>query len=301
MSCFRRLASAATVAVALVSCVPAEGEDDFGENSPMAAIQAAGVLRVAVPAGRPPFAAGEAPEVEGFSVDLARAVADDLGVDLSVATLEVEEMREAVAGGDPTEFGDGRVDIAFTFEPLTQELFKVTSVQEGFEVTTPYYVAHQRLLVPAGSGLEQVDDLGGRRVCSLLDPVAGVSLVTLEATVETLGAAAPGDCAEALAGEEADAATALDDALATVAALLRQEGAALDVSIVGDQLSTVGYPVLVDQGMAGYVSSLLNEIEEAGTWTEAYERWVEPLAGEPAAPPGITLEDAAALYPIELE
>lgn len=279
-------------ALLFASCVPAEGELDFGENSPMAAIQSAGVLRVAVPADRPPFASGDSVEAEGFAVDLARQLANRLGVELSVATLPISEMQEAVGGSDPTEFGDGRVDIAFTLEPLTQDLYKVTSQDEGFEVTTPYYVAHQRLLVPVG-GADDLDDLEGKTVCSILHPVAGVPVEELVPGVEVVTATAPAECTKT----GAEAMTAFDDVLLTAKALLGSVGP--DTEIVGDQLATVGYPLIVDQGMAGYVSGMLNEIEEGGAWTQAYEDWIQPLSGDEAVPPEITLEDAAAIYPSE--
>ncbi|MDQ3955152.1 MAG: transporter substrate-binding domain-containing protein [Actinomycetota bacterium] len=276
--------------------MPAEGEAEFGENSPMAAIQSAGVLRIAVPAERPPFASGDSPEVEGFTVDLARELADRLEVELSVATLSVDEMQEAVGGSDPTEFGDGTVDIAFTLEPLTQELYKITSQEQGFEVTTPYYVAHQRLLV-RDEQTENLEDLDGATVCSILHPVAGVPVDELVDGAEVKAATTPMNCARAIVQNDAEAMTAFDDVLLTTKALLDSGG--VDMEIVGDQLATAGYPLIVDQGMAGYVSGVLNEIEEAGAWTQAYEDWIQGLSGAEAVPPEITLEDAAAIYPVE--
>lgn len=295
MRAFHRSTWAIVCALLFASCVPAEGEADFGENSSLAAVQSAGVLRVAVPADRPPFASGDSLEAEGFTVDLARELADRLGVELSVATLPLDEMYEAVGGDDPTEFGDGRVDVAFTLEPLTQEIFKITSQENGFEVTTPYYVSHQRLLVPVGD--DNLHDLGGKTVCSILHPMAGVPVDELVDDVDVNVATDPLDCARDLAKNNAHAMTAFDDLLLTTKALLGSRGD--DMEIVGDQLATSGYPVIVDQGMAGYVSGMLNEIEEAGDWAQAYEDWIQPLSGAEAVPPEITLEDAAAIYPSE--
>lgn len=287
-------------ALALASCVPAEGEsEEFGENSPMAAIQSAGVLRVGVPPDRPPFASGVDREAEGFAIDLARELANDLGVDLEVTTLPPVAMHDAVGGIYPSEHGDGSVDIAFALEPLTQELFKLTSQAQGFEVTTPFYLAHQRLLVSTDMNFEELGDLNGKSVCSLLHPIAGVAIEELEHGVKVEAATAPSTCAEQLTEGSVEAVTALDDVLLTTKALLLEEDGP-PTEIVGDQLSTAGYPVLVDRGMAGYVSEVLNEIEESGAWAEAYARWIKPLSGTDAEPPQVTLEDAASIYPAEI-
>jgi ABC-type amino acid transport substrate-binding protein len=298
MSTLKRMVPVVLCAVALSSCVPAEGEDEFGENSAMAAIQAAGVLRVGVPPDRPPFASGEDLEAQGFVVDLAQELADDLGVDLEVSTIPPVAMHDAVGGPDPGVHGDGSVDVAFNLEPLTQELFKLTSEKQGFEVTTPFYLAHQRLLVGADASVEELGDLSGKSVCSLLHPVASVDLEEIQEGVQVEVGTAPSACAERLMQGSADAVTALDDVLLTTKALLGND--APPTTIVGDQLATAGYPVLVDKGMAGYVSGLLNEIEESGAWLDAYNRWIGPLSDEVGEPPQVTLEDAASIYPAEI-
>src|SRR3712207_2744280 len=100
MSSFKKVAAGCALLVIAGACVPstAEVERTFGENSPMAAIQADGTLVVAVPPDSPPFAFSEAAgEPTGFLVDLATHLAADLDVEVDYVEAPSEEMVSLVA------------------------------------------------------------------------------------------------------------------------------------------------------------------------------------------------------------
>lgn len=291
----------ACVVLMAPGCVPSttEAERTFGENSPMTAIQAEGRLVVAVPPDSAPFAfTDEAGDPQGFVVDLARYLADALGVEAEFIEAPSEEMGRLVGGDEPREIGDQQADLAFPLTTITNQTYKADAGTLGFDVTTPYFVSHQRLLVPAGSPIEDVDDLAGKTVCSFIDPEVGVPLEKLQPEAEVLDVSSPVECAVALDKETVDAAAADEvDLLAVLHALEKRSGAS-GFHIVGDQATTQGYSPYVVRGMAAFASTVFNDVKDDGRWLEAYERWMTPLAGttEVEAPP-LTLEEAAALYP----
>jgi ABC-type amino acid transport substrate-binding protein len=72
--------------------------------------------------------------------------------------------------------------------------------------------------------------------------------------------------------------------------------------ITGDALSTEGYGAAATTdlpGLAGFVNGALAAAKGDGRWTRAYNRWVAPYTNDPnPQPPALTLQDAAALFPI---
>jgi hypothetical protein len=74
----------------------------------------------------------------------------------------------------------------------------------------------------------------------------------------------------------------------------------------GEELSTAGIGALVRQGAATFatlVSQVFNEADAEGDWSEFYETWLAEyfVDPDPTNVPIMTVEDAAALYPSDLE
>ena len=94
-------------------------------------------------------------EFEGFDVDVARAIAEHLGVageDVEFVGVTSEEREEAILSGE--------VDLVLASYSITEE----RKTEIGF--AGPYYVAHQDILVPGDdTGVQGVDDLDGQRIC----------------------------------------------------------------------------------------------------------------------------------------
>jgi ABC-type amino acid transport substrate-binding protein len=268
----------------------------------MAAIQAEGTMVIAVPADATPFAFSEnGGEPQGFLVELGNQLAETLEVEAEYITSDSEEMYALVSGADPRLVGDQEADAAFPLVTITEETYKATSRELGFDVTTPYFVGHQRLLVPPGSSIESTKDLAGTTVCSLLDPVTGFDLSKTIEGAEILDVGTIPECAAALKKGTVDAATAVDLDLVRMLADLEERGAT-GFEIVGEQLTTQGYAPIVVRGMAGFASAVFNDARSDGRWVGAYEEWIGPLTKEEdVETPGLTLEEAAALFPMPAE
>jgi ABC-type amino acid transport substrate-binding protein len=281
---YRSLLLICAVGLALAACEPPPIDDDSinrydpAENL-MGEIQRDGLLRVGVLAGLPPWSSDDA----GFTVDLGRMVADELGVDVTYVSAESDELIEMVRNGD--------VHLAFPMVPITEGLL------EDNGLTDPYWVAHQRLLVPAGEPISGVDDLDGAAVCSLATEGVEVDIATLNPDVGEVIEADAAGCLEALQSGEVQAVTGPDILLL---ALKAQEP---DSELVGDQLSTEGYGAVVGQGTGGFngfVDAVLSEADREGRWADLYAKWVTPVSGDsPPDFPTMTLEEAAALFPLE--
>lgn len=267
----------------LGACVPAEEEDQFvryKSDTTMGRIQDRGELVAGIDPSLPPFSDTS----DSFVVEFARYLADELRVELKVVEIDSESALSAVKKGE--------ADIVFPLIPITERLAR----QNAF--TTPYWVGHQRLLAGTASGIETVEDLAGKVVCE--GPAADSSI---NIDVSELGSGADvtseGDCSESLRAGSSDAVTGPDPYLISVASQLP------GTAIVGEELTTFGYGAVVRKGaadMQDFVSGTLGESKSEGKWLKFFNDHISEYANatDPTAP-DLTLEEAATLYPRELE
>lgn len=115
------------------------------------AIQERGRWRVGMDPSFPPFEMlDENGAPVGFDVDLAHALADQLGVELEIVATGFDGLVDAVQVG--------RVDSVISALPLDPRL------TQDVRYTTPYFEAGTRLAVPTGSPITSIDALTGQRV-----------------------------------------------------------------------------------------------------------------------------------------
>lgn len=269
--------------VGLGACVPPEPEEDLirdfdPETTIMGAIQETGLLRVGVTSNQALHreAGGE---VTGLAADLATEVADTLGVEPEFTVASNDSLLQMVQDGD--------VDLAFPVVPVVEKLVRTAGVSD------PYFMAHQRLLVPSGSGIDSLDDVEGQ-VCVAGDPDTTLDLETLNPKVEATEALDVTGCYSP--GSEVPLISGLD--LELVGAVYALE----DGEIVGDELTTAGISMVVEKGASGwlgFVDNVLGEFKSDGLWLESYNESFESYLG-PQRAPEITVEEAAALFPKEL-
>lgn len=88
---------------------------------------------------------GDDGEFTGYDIDLLRAIADDLGLDLEVRTTPFDTIIPALLAGD--------CDLIGSAMTITEER------AEQVDFSEPYFDADQSLLVPADSDIESLDDL----------------------------------------------------------------------------------------------------------------------------------------------
>jgi glutamate transport system substrate-binding protein len=280
-----RTLSLLLVALVLTSCIPPEPDDDLirsfdPEETVMGAIQERGTLRIGIDeAFVPPNA--KAGGVYSFAVSLGEEVGRALGVEPEGWEFSVGSTSSLLHGIE-----DDTYDIVFPAVPVTED--RIKSFRRTHSFTDPYLVAHQRLLTPSGSG-----QVAGGRVCSFADEQTGAPLgEVLEGA--TIGTAGQAFCAEALSSGSVDAISGPDIILAGLAEA--SDGS----EVTGDQLNTEGYSAVVEAGAGAwtdYVGQVIEEAQQEGRWSDYFKAYLAPGLQEEQEPPGMSVEEAAALFP----
>jgi polar amino acid transport system substrate-binding protein len=234
-------------------------------------------------------------EKKGFAIDLGQEIADALGVKLEVVFLDEED---SILPGRIGE--ESPADISFVSLPATEELAK------AHPLTHPYWVAHQRVLAPVDSGIEEWTDIEGS-YCSTEDDGTGFDLTGPNPALEAV-TGTPQECAGMLKAGDVEAISAPDlDLIRAWAALGDCEQPcepSPQYEIVGDELTTVGYSAMLPVGSPGwtnFVNATWGEAEAEGRWLEYYEEWIAPFGIELEEAPDMTIEEAAGLFPTSTE
>jgi polar amino acid transport system substrate-binding protein len=143
----RVLATTAVLALVLAAC---GGDDEGGGDTGDLELVEAGTLTICTDVPFPPmeFEASDTDlGYDGFDMELAAAIAADLGLDATVAT----PGWEAITGG--LAFENDQCDIAAASITITEER------EEAIDFTDPYFNGEQALLVKADSGITSWEDL----------------------------------------------------------------------------------------------------------------------------------------------
>jgi ABC-type amino acid transport substrate-binding protein len=249
----------------------------------MGQIQQQSHIVIGIPSDYRPFGFVDGSgQPQGFTTGLGRLVADALGVSARFIARPADQLLGLV--------DSDQADLVFPMLPITQ------TAAAAHPFSDPYYLAHQRLLVPGGSPIQDVGDLGGKTVCSAIDPQTEVTLSRLVRSVSLLPVSRAARCAGPLRSGRVAAATGPDVALYGLR--YRLPGSAL----VGDQMTTEGYGAAVgpcDPGLAQLATRVFAAAKKDGAWTTLYKRWVLPATGTNLVPdpPTLTDIDAWDLFP----
>jgi glutamate transport system substrate-binding protein len=254
------------------------------EGTPMAEWQEEGTVTIGVKFDVPPFGFEnpQTGDVEGFDVDMGNYIADRLGVEA--------EFIEAISDNRIPFLEDGTADLILSTMTIT------TDRDAEIDFSRPYYVAQGRILVPEGSDIASIDDLGqGTTVCTALGSTYEATLSEQAPDTELDLVDSYSECLEKVQNESVDAVST-DDVILT-GMVIQDE----TLQLVGDPLTTEPYGVGVandEPEAAEFLSETVEMTFEDGTWDELYEEWVGQYTGEEAEhPEGVTLDDAYELFP----
>ena len=263
----------------------AEAEvEEFPADTTMGKIQEKGEIVVGTKFDVPLFGFKnpQSGDVEGFDPDIAQIIADRLGVDLKI--------EEAISDNRIPFLQEGTVDLVLSTMTIT------TDRDAEIDFSRPYYIAHGRILTAKDSGIEGAEDTKGKTVCTALDST--YHLVVLPEQMpdaEHKIVDSYSECFALLQRGNVDAMVT-DDVI--LAGFLQQDDS---LHIVGDELTTDPYGAGVqdkDTEFADFVSGVLDDILEDGTWQELYDKWIGKYTGQEAEDPSeFTLEDALKIYP----
>ncbi|MCE6998385.1 transporter substrate-binding domain-containing protein [Saccharothrix sp. S26] len=210
-------------------------------------------------------------------------------------TAIVEEVAYAIFGGDRARIADRiqyrSLNADERIPALLREENPVDIILAGMTMTcdrwekvafsTAYYSSRQRLLVHRGSGVQSIDDLGGKKVCASNASTNLRPIAVAKSNPVPVGAANTGDCLLLLQQGQVDAVSTGDIILAGLAA---QDPSTHIVgpSLRSDPTGIAIAPNRVD--LVRFVNAVLEKMMADGTWTGLQREWLAKHIGE-AEPP----------------
>ncbi|MEO8425383.1 MAG: glutamate ABC transporter substrate-binding protein [Actinomycetota bacterium] len=256
----------------------------FPAGTTMAELQEAGEITIGVKFDVPPFGFKnpQTDEVEGFDIDLGKAIADELGVEPTFI--------EAISDNRIPFLMDGTADLILSTMTIT------TDRDAEIDFSIPYYIAEGRVLAPSDSDITGVDDLAGKTVCTATGSTYEENLKANAPDAELRLVDSYSECLELVQTDAVDAVST-DDIILT--GMIIQDDT---LKLVGDGYTTEPYGAGIADGDAEFkefVDGVISDFISDGRWASTYENWVGQYSGEPSDPPTMTLEEALKLSPCE--
>ncbi|MDX6682643.1 MAG: aspartate/glutamate/glutamine transport system substrate-binding protein [Solirubrobacteraceae bacterium] len=255
----------------------AQPSQSFAANTKMAKLQKAGEITIGVKFDVAPFGRKDpkSGDVEGFDIDLAKAIADELGVK--------PKYIEALSDNRIAFLKDGTADLILSTMTINAER------DQEIDFSEPYFVAHGRILVKKDSAITGVKGLAGKKVCTALGSTYVDTLKKQAPKADTKLVDSYSECLELIQDGAVDA-VATDDVILT--GMVIQDDT---LKLVGDELTTEPYGVGIKQGdkdFKTFVDGVVADYKKDGRWATAYQKWVGQYTGEKQDPPTMTLREA---------
>lgn len=252
----------------------------FAAGTVLGRIQREGELTIGVKYDVPPFGFKnpQSNQVEGFDVDLGKAVAARLGVK--------PKFIEAISDNRIPFLQDGTADLILSTMTINGERV------EQIDFSDPYYIARGRVLVKKGSDIKGVQDLGGKKVCTALGSTYEANLKKQAPTAKLNLVDSYSECLELLQNGGVDAVST-DDVILT--GMIIQDDT---LQLVGEELTQEPYGAGIKKGrqqMVDFVNKVFREVKQDGRWQRLYERWVGRYTGQKQRPPTISVPEAVKL------
>ena len=205
-------------------------------------------------------------DIEGFDIDIARAVADAIFGDPERIQLTVITAADRIP-----VLENGEVDI------VVRNMTMTCARWEQIAFSAEYYRSGQKILVRQGSDITGLESLDGQRVCAPNATSSMENLIRLAPDAVPVGSSNHTGCLVLFQRGEVDAITGDDTVLAGLAA---QDPYA--VVLAGDAFTEEPYGIGVaaeDTDLVAFVNGVLEQMRADGRWQAAYDRWLAPTLG----------------------
>ena len=227
-------------------------------------IESAGVLRVGLDPTFPPFAAADGAEAWGLDVDLARALAAELGLEAQFTYFGYDGLYDALT--------TGQVDV------LVSALVVAPERTQDVAYTTAYFDAGQVLVVPTNSAAGGMADLDGQSLAVELGALGHVEARAWQERLAALTVATFGSADEVLA---AVAAGSVDAALvdSVSARLYLRDHADSGLMRLDPPAVSEPYAAAVrigDRTLLRRLDDALAALERSGQLEDMTRRWLGP-------------------------
>ncbi|MGY5812106.1 ABC transporter substrate-binding protein [Rhizobium sp. LEGMi198b] len=226
-------------------------------------IMSAKTLRCATYADVPPFSSPDPKtrEMEGFDVDLCKAIAKELGVKAEIKPISVEAR--------VPEVKLGRVDI--TVANLAYTLSRAEQIQ----FSDPYYVAKEMLIVPADDAGKKKADYEGQRLASTKGSTSELAIKLNKSdplTFQDTGSAY-------LAVQQGKARGMVANTMTTTLLVNQSKTKGKQMRMIDEPmlLEPVGIGMQKDQpALAAKVNAILHKLGDSGEINKIWEKWLGP-------------------------
>jgi polar amino acid transport system substrate-binding protein len=261
---FLMSALAVMAAMVLVACGGDDNDSDTTSSSSDVELITPGTLTVGSDIPFPPFEFGQAPDYDGFDIDLVNEIAKDLDLEVSIQDTAFDTIF--------TDVAQGKFDMVASASTITPER------EQQVDFSDPYYEAEQALLVPEGSDIKTVEDLAGLTV-GAQDGTTGEAFANDETDAGSVRGYPNGPPAiAALQNGQVDA-TIIDQPVAQDAIDKGQGGFELATTIPTGELYGLAFaqdtPNLLAQ-----VNESLAAMKEDGRLNDLYQKWFKIDAPE---------------------
>ena len=217
-------------------------------------------LRVGVKTDAPPFARQETDgSFWGFDIDIAKALARELGVKIRfvpvVPSQRIPYIRE------------GRVDIVIASMTITRER------EKDIDFSIPYFQDGQGLLFRCDSHFENYRDLKNKKVGAVLGSTSMKNLKKIQPDCSIISFENYQDGVQALVDNKVDAFTS--DYLILMGLKHKHKDKAL-IELRGERFTAEPYGMAMRENQSDFrdeVNNAIMTLWENGLWQEIYETW----------------------------
>ncbi len=257
-----------------------EQAEQFDPSTTLGKIQEAGEITIGVKYDVPPFGFQnpQNDSIEGFDVDMGKAVAEKLGVE--------PKFIEAISDNRIPFLMDGTADLILSTMTINEERV------EQIEFSDPYFIARGRVLVPEDSDITGVGDLAGKNVCTALGSTYEANLKEQAPEAKLKLVDSYSECLELIQNGAVDAVST-DDVILT-GMIIQDE----TLKLVGEELTQEPYGAGIKKGeteVVEFVNGVFQGLKDDGTWAKLHEQWIGKYTGQKGEPPTIGVDEAVEL------
>ncbi|GAB3846238.1 hypothetical protein GCM10027610_063980 [Dactylosporangium cerinum] len=213
-------------------------------------------------------------EVVGFEIDLAKEIARAL-----LGNPDAIQWRAITTADRIPVLERGEVDMVIRTMTSTCER------RQQVAFSTEYLTSAQRLLVNKGSGIDDFEDLAGRKVCATRGSTSIVTIMKQPSKPVPVATDSTLDCLVLLQQGQVDAVSTVDVLLIGLAA--QDPSTEVVGKPVSDEPSAVAMR-LDAQDLVRFVNGVLERVRSSGKWTEIYSRWLGSAPAAAREVPGLT-------------
>jgi ABC-type amino acid transport substrate-binding protein len=253
--------------------------EQFDPSTTLGKIQEKGEITIGVKFDVPPFGFKnpQSNQVEGFDVDLGKAVAEKLGVKPNFI--------EAISDNRIPFLEDGTADLILSTMTINAE--RVMEI----DFSDPYYIAKGRILTKTDSPIKGLEDLAGKRVCTALGSTYEETIREQAPKADLTLVDSYSECLELIQNGAVDAIST-DDVILT--GMIIQDDT---LHLVGDELTVEPYGAGIKKGekqLVDFVNGVFDEYKQDGRWQKTYDKWVGQYTDQQQEPPTQTVKEAIA-------